>query len=131
MDGAAPRFGWPRALEPEEQMKTVYSAANLALVSIFQNLLLGAGLDCWIKNEFVLAGMGEIPPIECWPQLCVADHDFAAAERLVNAALAAKDLAGWQCPGCGEESAGQFTECWHCGTSRPFPDQDGPDKNAN
>jgi hypothetical protein len=49
-------------------MKTVYSASNIALVSIFQNILEGYGIRCWIKNEFLSAGIGEIPPIECWPE---------------------------------------------------------------
>jgi hypothetical protein len=104
------------------KMKTVYSAANIALVSIFKDVLTGHGIKGWIKNEFTLAGMGEIPPIECWPQLCVDDDDFAAASRIIQEALTKKAPASWQCPECDEEIGGQFTECWNCGTSRP-PEQ--------
>ncbi len=100
-------------------MKTVYSASNISLVSIFQTILEGHGIACWIRNQYLSAGTGEIPPIECWPQLCVDDADFAEAERIVQEALAVQDQAPWTCAGCGEEIEGQFSECWKCGKERP------------
>jgi hypothetical protein len=101
-------------------MKTVYSAANIALVSIFQRLLEERGIKCWTKNEALLTGIGEIPPIETWPQLCVEDEDYSEAKRLVEEALSAKDIdISWKCDSCGEVIEGQFTECWNCGKSRP------------
>ncbi|GFO55459.1 hypothetical protein GMSM_24660 [Geomonas sp. Red276] len=104
-------------------MKTVYSAPNISLVSIFQNVLKGHGIRCWTKNEFLSAGAGQLPPIECWPQLCVDDEDFAEAKRIVDEALTVRDLAAWTCESCGEEIEGQFTECWNCGNSRPPGDR--------
>jgi hypothetical protein len=100
-------------------MKTVYSASTISIVSIFQNILEGHGINCWIKNEFISAGIGQIPPIECWPQLCVDDDDFSEAERIVAEALVVKESTPWKCDSCGEEIEGQFTECWKCGSSRP------------
>lgn len=101
-------------------MKTVYSASNISLVSIFLNILEAHGIRCWIKNQFLSAGMGDIPPIECWPQLCVDDDDVEEATRIVEEALAVKEMTAWTCDSCGEESEGQFTECWNCGKSRPL-----------
>jgi hypothetical protein len=71
-------------------LKTVYSASSISLVSIFQNILEGYGIKCWIKNEFLFAGIGEIPPIECWPLLCVNDEDYEEAKRIVAEALSEK-----------------------------------------
>jgi hypothetical protein len=99
-------------------MKAVYSASNISLASIFRNILEEHGIRCWTKNEFLLAGIGEIPPIECWPRLCVDDDDFPEANRIVEEALSAKESASWQCDSCGEEIEGQFTECWNCGKAR-------------
>jgi len=104
----------------ERQMKTVYSASNISLVSIFQGILAGYGIRCWIKNEFLCAGIGEIPPIECWPLLCVDDDDFEEAKRIVDDALSDKDLPVWKCDACGEVIEGQFTECWNCGKRCPL-----------
>lgn len=101
-------------------MKTVYSASNISLVSIFRNILEGHGITCWVKNEFLTAGMGDIPPIECWPQLLVDDVDFAEAKRIVDEALSEKVTTAWKCDSCNEEIEGQFTECWKCGKSRPL-----------
>jgi hypothetical protein len=106
-------------------MKTVYSAANISLVSIFQNMLEEQGIKCWIKNEALLTGIGEIPPIETWPQLCVEDDDFLEAKRIVDEALATKDInRAWKCDSCGEVIEGQFAQCWNCGTDRPESDSD-------
>lgn len=100
-------------------MKTVYSASNIALVSIFQNILERNGISCRLKNQFLSAGMGELPPIECWPQLCVADEDYLEAVRIVDEALQEKHLKSWTCEACGEVIEGQFAECWKCGKSCP------------
>jgi hypothetical protein len=101
------------------KMKTVYSAPNISLVSIFQNILEEHGIRCWLKNEFLSAGIGEIPPIECWPQICVEDDAFSEAQGIVDEALLVKVTAAWTCGSCGEEIEGQFTDCWKCGSSRP------------
>jgi hypothetical protein len=101
-------------------MKTVYSASNISLVSIFQNILEGHGIRCWLKNEFLVAGTGELPPIECWPQLCVDDDAFEVANRIIEEAFSEKDKTAWKCDSCGEDIEGQFTECWNCGKSRPL-----------
>jgi hypothetical protein len=105
-------------------MKTVYSAPNITLVSIFRNILEEHGITCWIKNEFLSAGTGELPPIECWPQLCVDDDDVPAAQQLVDEALSAGNAPriAWRCDACGEDIEGQFTECWKCGGSGPETD---------
>ena len=106
-------------------MKTVYSAANISLVSIFQNMLEERGIKCWIKNEALLTGIGEIPPIETWPQLCVEDDDYLEAKRIVDEALATKDInRAWKCDSCGEVIEGQFAQCWNCGKDRPESDSD-------
>jgi hypothetical protein len=100
-------------------MKTVYSDANFSIVGVFRSILEGNGINCRIRNEYLSAGMGELPPIECWPQLCVEDDDYAEAKRIVEEALSVKDMIPWKCGSCGEEIEGQFTDCWKCGESRP------------
>jgi YgiT-type zinc finger domain-containing protein len=99
-------------------VKSVYSASNLSLVSILQSVLDEHGIRSWIRNEYLSAGVGELPAIDSWPQLCVEDKDFEEATRIVEEAVSVKQLPGWKCPSCGEELEGQFTECWNCGKSR-------------
>ena len=104
-------------------MKTVYSSANISLVSVFRSILEGHGIRCRIRNEYLSAGIGELPPIECWPQLCVDYDDFPEAKRIVEEALSVKEMTAWKCDPCGEEIEGQFTECWKCGKGRPSADK--------
>ena len=99
-------------------MKTVYSASNISTISVFQNILESCGIRCWVKNEFSSEGIGEIPPIECWPQLCVDDDDYKEAKRIVDEALTERDLPVWKCTFCGEVIDVQFSECWRCGKIR-------------
>ena len=99
-------------------MPTVYSAPKISQASIIQSILEGSGIRCWLKNQYLSAGVGDLPPIECWPQLCVDDADYEEAKRIIEEAMVQKDLTTWICDSCGEESEGQFTECWKCGESR-------------
>ena len=103
-------------------MKVVYSASNLVMVSHYRSLLDTHGVPSRIRNEFLAGAAGELPPVECWPQLCVEDHLEARAlevlKTAMHAAPAGEGPLAWTCGRCGEAIEGQFTECWQCGFSR-------------
>lgn len=103
-------------------MKVVYSASNLVMVAHYRSLLESHGLPSRIRNEFLGGAAGKLPPVECWPQLCVEDHLEARARELLKAAMqatpAGEGQPAWTCGGCGESIEGQFTECWQCGSGR-------------
>ncbi len=100
-------------------MKAVYSSPHLFWVVYYQDILQSNGIDCFIKNEYLSGGAGELPPNECWPRLYVDDNDFVRAEQIVQAELHKKviDESPWICTQCGEENEGQFALCWKCGAS--------------
>lgn len=102
-------------------MTLVYTAQDLAMVSHLRNLLDLSGVVCHLRNVELGSGVGGLPPIECWPELWVEnDSDVPQAQALIESAFqdAPQPLESWTCPRCGEQLEGQFTECWHCGTSR-------------
>lgn len=101
-------------------MKVVYSSPILALVSHFRALLESEGIACRIRNEYLSGAAGELPPVECWPELCVEPAFEDRARRLIAAAQrqTAPDWPEWTCAGCGERIEGQFTDCWNCGAGR-------------
>ena len=74
-----------------------------------------------IKNMYLASAAGELPPIECWPELWVVD-DSRYAEALMllkrNQAKLESIKETWKCGRCGEDIEGQFSECWNCGESR-------------
>lgn len=99
-------------------MRIVYSAPHLTLVSLFKDILQNHGIKkCWIENEFLMGAAGELPPIECWPKLCVEDDKFIFASQIIEEALISKPEEDkiWRCNFCGEENDWDFKECWNCG----------------
>lgn len=98
-------------------MKLVFRAASLIQVAHARNLLLAAGIQSELRNQYLAGAMGDLPMLETWPQLYVEDADEALALRALAAAAEAKAGPAWTCPGCGEVLEPQFTHCWRCGAS--------------
>jgi len=98
-------------------LKRIYSSWNLAAVHHAKNVLAAAGIRSVVKNEFLSSAMGDLPPAECQAELwLLREADLPAAEELLfKAAPAGPD---WNCE-CGEQIAGQFSQCWNCGEDRP------------
>ena len=103
-------------------MKQLYTTQNPLMISHLKNILETCGIDCLVKNTYLASAMGELPPIECWPELWVVDdvkYEKARAllEETLSPVVAVKKP--WRCKRCGEEVEGQFSECWQCGHSQP------------
>ena len=104
-------------------MKKLYTAQNPLTISHLKNILESGGIKCVVKNQYLSSAVGELPPIECWPELWVADDGrYAEAREVVNRTLAPLRSVSkrWQCRKYGREVEGQFSECWNCGESRPL-----------
>ncbi len=102
-------------------MKKVYSSQELAMVYHHLNILKNEGFDAMVQNENLYIASGQLPVINCWPELWVADSDYEEAKAIIDAALNATTPTGgpWKCPECGEEHEPQFSACWSCGEGRP------------
>jgi hypothetical protein len=98
-------------------MKRVFRAASLIQVAHARNVLLTAGIDSELRNQYLGGALGDLPMLETWPQLFVEDDDEAAALRALARAAAAPAGAEWECRQCGERLEPQFTHCWSCGAS--------------
>lgn len=96
----------------------VYSSSLLALVQNVKNLLDSEGIDSYVTNQYLSAAVGEIPPIECWPQLWVSVADSERAMEIINRIDEESAGTAWVCSNCGEQIESQFSECWNCGTEK-------------
>jgi hypothetical protein len=96
-------------------MKRVFRAASLLQVAHARNLLISAGIDSELRNQYLAGALGDLPMLETWPQLWVEDSLEAAALRALASASATPQGSPWTCPQCGEELEAQFTSCWRCG----------------
>ncbi len=97
-------------------MKRLISHESLAHVSHVRNLLEQSGIACLVKNEQLSGGLGEIPFLECLPELWVLqDSDLPRAEALIQRLEQTEPPRGpWRCRRCGESNEGQFAACWRC-----------------
>ena len=98
-------------------MKRVATHELLAEIGHLKNLLEQAGIPCVVKNEQLSGGLGEIPFIDCIPELWVVrDGDLQRARAIVDKQWrSADESTGWRCRNCGESNEGQFSACWQCG----------------
>jgi hypothetical protein len=98
-------------------MKRVFRAASLLQVAHARNLLISAGIDSELRNQYLAGALGDLPMLETWPQLWVEDELENAALRALASAAATPKGSAWTCPQCGEELEAQFTSCWRCGAT--------------
>ena len=98
-------------------MKRLITHESLAHIGHLKNLLEQSGIACLIKNDQLSGGLGEIPFLDCLPELWVVrDEDLARAVALFETIeKPGAERGNWRCPQCGETNEGQFAVCWQCG----------------
>jgi hypothetical protein len=97
-----------------------FTLADRAEAGLLKELLEREGITCLIRNEQLFAALGEIPFLECYPELWVVDDEvWPRAKTLLNNWLKDdEDAVAWVCPSCNEKLEGQFGACWKCGKER-------------
>jgi len=97
-------------------MKRLLAHESLAHVGHLRNLLEQSGFPCLIKNEQLSGGLGEIPFLDCLPELWVIDDEqLADAQTLLREAQgSSSSMQQWRCRHCDALNDGQFAACWHC-----------------
>jgi hypothetical protein len=98
-------------------MRKVHSSESMVEIAHLRNVLESDGIACVVRNERLAGAMGEIPFVECWPELWVREPGQALRARgLIDEALRpAAACEPWTCPACSERIEGQFAQCWRCG----------------
>jgi hypothetical protein len=97
-------------------MKRVLSGSSLPDTTHFKNLLEHSGITCIIKNRELGGGLGDLPVLDCAPELWVPGADAGRAEALIRDSVRpAAHGTPWRCSQCGEDNEAQFAACWRCG----------------
>jgi Putative prokaryotic signal transducing protein len=100
-------------------MKLLARADNSLQASIWADTLRAAGIRCELRNTALAGALGEIPFLECAPQLWIVhDHEESVAREILQQLRQPVSGPQWQCEACGEYSEPQFGSCWNCQTPR-------------
>ena len=110
------RFPQYRRRRRERNLRKVHTAESILEIAHMRNLLEQAGIACHVRNERLGGVVGEIPFLECWPELWVLRNgDALQARGMIDTARAGvAPSPDWICRVCGERVEGQFDACWRC-----------------
>jgi hypothetical protein len=100
-------------------MMRLTQAPNLAIATLWADMLSGAGFATTVQRAYASSIAGEIPPDQALPELWLVDEAQAAAARRLLHVLQHPPERRWACPGCAEVIDGPFDSCWNCGTAAP------------
>jgi hypothetical protein len=106
-------------------MKRVFSGSTLPDTAHLHNLLEQAGIGCVIKNRHLGSALGDLPFLDCSPEIWVLDDtDVKRAESVLREALRPLPRAAlWRCERCAEDNEQQFAVCWSCGNAAPTAEE--------
>ena len=100
-------------------MKRLTTAPNIALATLWADMLTSGGIAATVQRYFASGIAGEIPPDQALPEIWVTDAAQFNAARLLLHELRHPPHRRWQCDGCGELIDGPFEQCWQCGAQMP------------
>jgi rubrerythrin len=100
-------------------MKRLIQAPNVALATLWTDMLCQAGIDATVQRAYASGIAGEIPPDQALPEVWVLDDDELEHARTLLHALRHLPHRHWCCRACGEMVEGPFEQCWNCGAAMP------------
>ena len=100
-------------------MKRLTTAPNLALATLWSDMLTHAGIASTVQRAYASSIAGELPPDQTLPEIWIMDNDLLSKARVLLDDLRQPQHRHWYCPGCGEVVDGPFEECWNCGKAMP------------
>ncbi|MBL8349757.1 MAG: DUF2007 domain-containing protein [Burkholderiaceae bacterium] len=100
-------------------MKKLIQAPNLAIATLWADVLNDAGCKVTVQRAYASGIAGEIPPDQSLPELWLTDEAREPAARALLHTLQHPPERRWACPACGEIVDGPFDRCWCCGTAAP------------
>lgn len=100
-------------------MPRVTEAPNLAIATLWCDLLRAAGLQASVQRAYAIGIVGHIPPDQALPEVWVAEAAEVGRARALLAEQQRQPERRWVCRACEEQVEGPFEQCWNCGAMRP------------
>ncbi len=100
-------------------MKRLTTAPNIAVATLWSDLLGQAGIAASVQRMYASSIAGELPPDQALPEVWVSDDTRLEHARTLLHELRHPVHRHWSCPGCTEQVDGPFEQCWNCGAAMP------------
>jgi hypothetical protein len=101
------------------QMRVLTQAPNVALATLWADMLKHAGIEASVQRYFASSIVGQIPPDQALPEVWVQDDAQLDDAKALLREFQRPPWRAWICRGCGERIDGPFEQCWNCGTAMP------------
>jgi len=98
--------------------RLLYTHPSIVSVTQVADALERERIESEIRNEYAAGAIGEIAPIDAWPELWVGEADWVPARRALERFNRPIDQPDWTCDRCGSSNPATFDLCWHCGTDK-------------
>ena len=99
-------------------MLRLTQAPNIAIATIWADLLSEAGMAASVQRQYLGAAAGHLPPDQCLPEIWLTNNEEETGARALLDALQNMPQRRWLCS-CGETVEGGFEQCWRCGAPMP------------
>ena len=96
-------------------MKKLLQAPNLAIATLWADMLVGVGIDATVQRAYASGIVGGIPPDQSLPEVWVTDAEQHDRAKALLHDWQHTPHRRWACPGCHEIVDGPFEQCWNCG----------------
>lgn len=100
-------------------VKRLVHAPNLALATLWADMLCGAGFAATVQRAYAGSIAGELPPDQALPEVWVSDDAQLEPARAALNELRHPPARQWACAACAEVIDGPFEQCWRCGAFMP------------
>lgn len=100
-------------------MRRLTVAPNLALATLWADMLTQGGFDASVQRAYASSIAGEVPPDQCLPEVWVMNDEQLEPARVLLDQLRHAPHRRWVCQRCHEQIEGPFEQCWSCGAAMP------------
>ena len=100
-------------------MQRLTQAPNLAVATLWADLLTHAGIAATVQRMYASSIAGELPPDQALPEVWISDDGELERARELLHELRHPKPRHWVCRTCLETVDGPFEQCWNCGASMP------------
>ena len=100
-------------------MKRLTQAPNLAVATLWADLLTHAGIAATVQRMYASSIAGELPPDQALPEVWITEDSELESARALLDELRHPVHRHWVCRQCHERVDGPFEQCWNCGRLMP------------